>query len=123
MTALAVSDWTVVINKTLIKAGQRETHCTLTYGDGALTYPTAGIPLPTAATLGMQRNIDNLIIVDSALNAATTTAYMYEWDKSNHLLKIYVDEDPAGVATAPFVEAATGVTPAASTLEIIVQGW
>ncbi len=122
MTALAVSDWTVVINKTVIKGGQRETHCTLTYGDGALTYPTAGIALPTAATLGMQRNIDNIIIVDSALDAATTTAYIYEWDKTNHLLKIYIDEDPAGTDAA-MVEGSTSLAPAASTLELIVQGW
>ena len=70
MTALAVSDWTVVINKTLIKAGQRETHCTLTYGDGSLTYPTAGIPMPTAATLGMHRFIDNIVIVYNCCNGS-----------------------------------------------------
>ncbi len=122
MAALTAASFTTTINKTLIKGGQRETQVTLAYGDGADTYPTAGIPLPTAATLGMQRNIDNLFIMDTALDAATTTEYLYGYDKTNHLLKMYIDEDPAG-ADAAFVEASTSLAPAASTLEIVVQGW
>jgi hypothetical protein len=122
MTAIAVSDWTVVINKTLIKGGQRENQCTLTYGDGALTYPTAGIPMPTVSSLGMQRHIDSIHIVSSGLDAATTTAYRYQYDKTNHLLQIFIDEDPAGTDAA-FVEGSSSLAPAASTLKIVVTGY
>ncbi len=118
MTALAVGDWTTTINKTIIKGGQRETHCTLTYGDGSLTYPTAGIPFPTAAQLGMQRNVDAVYIVDSALDAATTTAHVYGWDKSNNLLKIYLG---GGAATILAEDGGNAI--AATTLEVVVQGW
>lgn len=125
MAALTASSWTVTINKTLIKAGQRETHCTLAVGDGSDTYPTAGIPMPSAATLGMQRNIDNVIVVDSALDAATTTAYVYGWDKTNAKMKMYVSKDPAATGGADVVlqEVGSSIAPAASTLEVIVQGW
>ncbi len=122
MVALAVGDWTVTINKTLIKGGQRETHCTLEYGDGALTYPTAGIAMPTAATLGMHRFVDNIVVISASLDAATTTTYEYKYDKVNHLLQVFIDEDPAG-ADAAFVEASTSLAPAASTLQLVVTGW
>ncbi len=125
MAALAVGDWTVTINKTVIKGGQRENHCTLVIGDGSDTYPTAGIPFPVAATLGMQRYVDAVIIIDSALNAATTTAYVYGWDKTNNKMKMYVSKDPgdAGGADIVLQEVGSAVTPAASTLEVIVQGY
>ncbi len=124
MTALAVGDWTVVINKTTIKGGQRETRCTLTYGDGSLTYPAGGVPFPVAATLGMQRNVDSVFIIDSALDAAVTTAHVYGWDKTNNKLKVYLSIDPADTGGADVVlQEDGGAAIAASTLEVVVQGW
>ena len=125
MAALAVGDWTVTVNKTRIKGGQRENECTLTIGDGSDTYPTAGIPFPTRETLGMIERIDSVIIVDSALDAGTTTAYVWEWDKTNSTLKGYVSKDPADGGGADIVlqEIASSVALAASTFEIIAYGW
>ena len=95
MAALTVTDWTVTVNKSRVAGGQRINDVTLKYGDGALTYTTAGIPFPTRETLGMVDHVDNVVIVDSALDAATTTAYVYGWDKTNNTLKVYVSIDPA----------------------------
>ncbi len=123
MAVLSASSWTVTINKTRQFGGRRQTDVTLAYGDGADTYPTAGIPMPTVAQLGMKDHIDSVIIVSASLDAATTTSYQYQYDKTNHTMQIFCDEDPVAVNLAAFPEMVNTGAPAASTLEVTVTGW
>lgn len=57
----------------------------LTFGDGALTYPSGGVPLPAKAYFGMLRDI-NLTLYDSD----DATGIVWKYDKTNHKLRGYI---------------------------------
>lgn len=70
---------------------------TLAFGDGALTYPTGGIPL-TKAKLGCPTNLDSLVIMDDG----NGDGFIYKFDKSNSKIRIYQSAGftPAGTNQA-----------------------
>ena len=56
MTALAASDVTVTITQQRKVNGsptRRHNGVTVVFGDGALTYPTGGVPMPAGGSFGM----------------------------------------------------------------------
>ena len=89
MGALASTDVTVTVN-----AGDREiagggafknlTLATLVFGDGSLTYPTGGVPLPAIGAFGLHGAIDAAIVIPPAGDG-----FVYKYDKANHKLLIY----------------------------------
>lgn len=86
MTDLAVGNITVTIERRSIEGKTRRNRVKLEFGDGALTYPSGGVPMPVFGTLGMKRNIDFLTVFDE--NDASGIVWKY--DKSNHKLRGYV---------------------------------
>lgn len=54
------------------------------FGDGALTYPSGGIPL-TKGKLGCPTNIDELTIIDSD----DSNGIVYKYDRENGKIRIY----------------------------------
>jgi hypothetical protein len=144
MTALASTDVTVTISERRIVGKKRRNIVKIVFGDGALTYPAGGVPMPAYTGFGMIRNLDYLNIVDQD----DATGIYWKYDKDNNKLRAYTQGYAVGAAgaatlddfpvTAAFnvtsgisvsltnsagsatnglgalVEAATGATPAAS---------
>lgn len=144
MTALASTDVTITIERRSIEGKTRRNRVKLAFGDGALTYPSGGVPLPAFASLGMKRNVDFLTIFDE--NDAT--GLIWKYDKDNHKLRAYrVFSAAAGASgaavaalavtggvlasttgsnvqnAADLSEATTVFAPAAQTLYAEAVGW
>lgn len=117
MTALVATDVTVAITKRERWGKKHVVYGTLAFGDGALTYPTGGVPLPTIDKFGMQRNLDSLEIF--AVNERTSD-WVVKYGPASHTLLMY-EESHEGVTALP--EANTGEAPAARTYSWIATGW
>lgn len=87
------------------------------FGNGALTYPSGGVPL-TGASMGLPNYVRSVDLVDPS----NGDGFVYKWDSVNNKIRIY----QSGVQSAsalPLAEIATSVTPAATTLVVSAQGW
>lgn len=119
MTALASTDVTVTLNirdrRTFAK--KHKILFTLAFGDGALTYPAAGVPLPAFSSFGMKRNLESLIITDPG----SADGFLYKYDQANNKLRIY-QGDNTNAAAAPNIELGA-VAVAAKTLKGYAVGW
>jgi len=80
----------------------------LTFGDGALTYPTGGVPLPAKEKFGFLKVIDAGLI-----EQASASGYVHKFDRTNHTIRIY----NAGTELT-----GGGSTPAAVTLRMVFVG-
>jgi hypothetical protein len=156
MAALASTDVTVTVN-----AGDREiagggafknlTLASVVFGDGSLTYPTGGVPMPAIGKFGLHKAVNFAAIMDDPGNG-----FVYKYDVTNHKIKIYTQgfltgatvvgaaetgalvKDSAGnEATAPrmpktaasstydmgpLIELPATIAPAATTLKLLVIG-
>ena len=71
MADLASTDVTITIQegislgKVWIEAARRHAVVKIAFGDGALTYPTGGVPLPSYLSFGMVRNLAFLKLIDT----------------------------------------------------------
>lgn len=118
MPALAASDVTVVVTERTIEGKKRRSRGTITFGDGALTYPTAGIPLPAIGIFGFVRQMDTLELF--SVNERTTD-YHTRFGPANRTLLLY--EEEAAAAGGPLLECDTAEAPAARTYGFIATGW
>jgi hypothetical protein len=91
------------------------TYPTIQFGDGLLTIPAGGIPLPDKGKFGMKREIKRLVPVGSG-----GSGYVFEYNAATHKLLAFMGNFDA-MADGPLVEA-TGVAIAATTLPLIVIG-
>jgi len=155
MAAITSTDVTVTVN-----AGDREiagggafknlTLASVAFGDGSLTYPTGGVPLPSIGSFGLHGGIDAALIIPPAGDG-----FVYKYDKDNHKILIYAQgmrtgsttvdacangalaEDSAAAETVvrlsgtakdttydlgPLREIPAAITPAATTLQMLVIG-
>lgn len=110
MAAIAASDVTVTITDRWIAGGKVNVTGTLAFGNGSLTYSTAGIPLPAIGQFGFGRRIQVLNIF--GVNERTTD-YMVRYGPAGHTLLLYEEEDTA--AGGPLLECDTSEAPAART--------
>lgn len=124
MTALASTDVTVTVNSRDKDIGHGALSkfmgiATIVFGDGALTYPTGGVPLPAIGQFGLQRQVDIGLI-----EQPSGDGYVYKYDRTNHKIRIYQNVDPAdtGGADTPLVEMGTGEAPAATTIKMVFIG-
>ncbi len=99
MGALAVTDVRVAVAQqdrgAIQGAVKRLAFAVVSYGDGALTYPTGGIPLPGIGAFGMNKAIEHVFIENPG------NGYSYAFDKVNQKLKILVPKAAAGTVAAP----------------------
>lgn len=120
MAAIAASDVTYTVSQRDLAYvnGKIEGSATITVGDGALTYPSGGIPL-TKGKLGCSRDIEWLDIVES-----NATGYMFEYDVSAEKLRIfYIPDLDGNAANAQALdELATDETPAAMSIVVHYRG-
>ena len=122
MAALAAANVTTVISERVVFCSgsklARKVRGTIAFGDGALTYPTAGVPLPSRAALGFTRNIDSMTFF--SVNERTTD-YHLRYGPANHTLLMY--EEEAVAAGGPLLECDTSEAPAARTYGFEAWGW
>ena len=99
MADLAIGDVTVVVQDRVREDRKHRVLAKITFGDGALTYPSGGVPVPTYEKFGMYRTLDYLIISDG--NDAS--GYTWKYDKENKKLRAWQSAGftPAGTNSAP----------------------
>ena len=118
MPALAASDVTVTVTEQWIEGIKRHTRGTLAFGDGALTYSTGGVPLPSFTAFGMTRSLDTLNVF--GVNERTTD-YHVQFGPANRTLLMY--EEEAAAAGGPLLECDTAEAPAVRTYGFHAIGW
>lgn len=120
MAKIAASDVTYTItDETSDKGRGYKRNIKIVFGDGALEYPTGGVPLD-ADDMGCPNAIVEFILVESAV----TSGYYYDYDKSANKLKMFNATDETGTpGDRVMAEVATSVAPAAQTVHAIVTGW
>jgi len=67
----------------------------ITFGDGSLTYPTGGVPLPAIGAFGLHKGIDFALIEQPPANG-----FVYKYDKVNHKIKIFTQGVSTGATAA-----------------------
>ncbi len=121
MADIAAGNVTYTINDREIIGTQHLIHVQIAFGNGALTYPSGGVPL-TNTSMGIIRNINSLVITES-----NATALMYEWDKSANTIRIFYPTreyafGSAGTRAGVELTAASSAPPA-TVLQCVVMGW
>jgi hypothetical protein len=89
MAAITSSDVTVTVSardREIAGGGafKNLTLATVAFGDGSLTYPTGGVPLPTIGSFGLHGGIDAAILIPPPGDG-----FVYKYDKANHKILIY----------------------------------
>lgn len=100
MPALAATDVTVTIEDKQRVARKKRHRVKLTFGDGALTYPAGGVPMPAFGKFGMYRNLDYLILTDH--NDAE--GIIWKYDQDNKKLRGYAQGVTVGAAGAAVLD-------------------
>jgi hypothetical protein len=120
MAAFAATDVIVAVTRQNKIGKMRKSYGTLTFGDGSLTYPTAGVPLPAIGQFGFVSYMDSLEVFG---NNARTSDFVYRYNKSANKLLMYCSHDTAGATALPLDEVANTYAPAARTLDFEAEGW
>ena len=97
MTAIASTDLTYSfssLDRTFLGRGQGYLNRgTITFGDGSLTIPSAGVAL-TKGKLGCPRVLNSLKVIESS-----AAGYVFEFDKSAETLLILIGNNAAPVGS------------------------
>jgi hypothetical protein len=122
MADFVAGDVTVTIQRQQIvrgsPGGQRRNLVKLVFGDGAITYNTGGVPLPTAANFGMLQRIDFISIIQNSL---ATVKYIWTYDVTNH--KLVGVQQNANAASVTLEEITDTTAIAEQTLYAEAVGW
>lgn len=98
MADLASTDLTLTL-QSQHRDGTRKVHVyKIEFGDGALTYPAGGVPLPAKESFGMAHELAYLRVIDSD----DSQGIVWKYDYANKKLRGYiqgVDVSAAGAAT------------------------
>lgn len=87
MSALVAGSVTYALQGKAVKSedGHRKQVIKLTFGDGALTYPTGGVPLTNMANYGWPNAIVSAVVSD-----AGSSGYVPRYDIANNKLQLFV---------------------------------
>lgn len=91
MTDLASTDVAITLDprNRHILGKLRMSQGSLAFGDGALTYPYGGVPMPAIGNFGMNKEVSMFDIVD-----ASGSGYMFRYDQANRKMKIFTQAPP-----------------------------
>lgn len=86
MTDLVATDVTVTLNTRdrHVLGKLRMSRGSIAFGDGALTYPYGGVPMPAIGNFGMNKEVEELDIVD-----VSGSGLIFRYDQSNRKMKIF----------------------------------
>lgn len=96
---------------------QKRHQVKIEFGDGALTYPTGGVPMPAKDKFGMVHALEFLSLIDD--NDATGIVWKY--DKENNKLRGFIQGitvSAAGAATMDDFALDTTADPLATTVSV-----
>jgi hypothetical protein len=113
MADLAASDITVTPEEMDFMTFNKVAMAKIKFGDGALTIPAGGIPLPDLVSFGLHKGIKRAI-------ADHVGGYVFRVDRANHKLMVFYADNDA-VANGPLIEA-TGVAIAEIEVELTLIG-
>lgn len=98
MTAIAAANVAVTVstrNRDIWPAAPKRCQIALVaFGDGALTYPTGGVPLPAMGVFGFHTVIE-FGAIEQPING-----FLYKYDRANHKLLIYAQGFTTGATAA-----------------------
>jgi hypothetical protein len=98
MTALASTDVTVTVsvrNRDIMPGAPKLAQiASIVFGNGSLTYPTGGIPLPAMGVFGFKKLIE-FGAIEQPVNG-----FLYKFDRANHKMLIYAQGVRTGSTTA-----------------------
>lgn len=111
MADIASSDVTITVEKISIVGKQRRNRVKIVFGNGTLTYPSGGVPLPGYSSFGMKLRLEYLTVFDED----DASGVMFKYDKDNNKLRMYVQGYAHGTGGAVTLDdypvtAAEGVT-------------
>lgn len=98
MTAIASTDVTITLaaQDVDVMPGMKIVCLpTIAFGNGTLTYPTGGVPLPVIGKLGMKKQLQRLLIQQPSANG-----FIYKYDAANHKIKIFTQGAVTGSTAA-----------------------
>lgn len=99
MAAIASTDVTVTVssrNQDIIPAGPKKVQiASVAFGNGSLTYPTGGVPLPAIGKFGFNKTIEFGLIEQPPANG-----FIYKFDRANHKIKIFTQGITTGSTAA-----------------------
>jgi len=100
MTALAATDITLTLSqrdKDIAHRGALKniSIAALSFGDGSLTYPSGGIPLPVIGKFGYSRQVDF-----GSIEPDPDDGYVYKYDRANHKLRVFAQGVTTGATAA-----------------------
>lgn len=116
MPALAASDVTVTINRKEDLNGMKRNYCTVSFGDGSLTYPATGVPL-AKGKLGMARHLEHVAITEDG-----TLSYKTNYDISAETI-VLGQGDYTNTTDGPLIVLTTSDAPAAQVVRMVVDGY
>ena len=122
MVALASTDVTVTINdRRKVNGNPTRWHndVTVAFGDGALTYPTGGVPMPAAGSFGMKNAVLEKLLLD---DESSGLLYKVTYDETNNKL-FMAQYDYNNAADGPALELVTATAPAAISLKCTAVGF
>jgi hypothetical protein len=96
MAALTSASVVVTVNERRIVGKKRRNRVTIVFGDGVSTYPALGVPMPTAGSFGMIRQLDFLHVYDES----NPDGYIYKYDSVNNKIRIYAQGVNTGATAA-----------------------
>lgn len=94
MADIASSDVVVTVERRTIAGKTRRNRVKIVFGNGTLTYPTNGVPMPAASAFGMKVRLDYLTVFDED----DSSGIFWKYDKDNKKLRAWW---PTGGAQGP----------------------
>lgn len=118
MAAIASTDLTLTIQTRVTDRKSKRNVVKVVFGDGALTYPSGGIPIPTTPTSwGLRRNLDYIMLMDQD----DASGILWKYDYANKKLRGYIQGitvSAAGAATVDDFALDTTAEPLATSVSL-----
>ena len=86
MPAIASTDVTVTVERVDRNNKVKRNRVKVVFGNGTLTYPSGGVPLPSAQSFGMRQALINLVPVDME----DAQGIVWKYDFANNKLRGYI---------------------------------
>jgi hypothetical protein len=112
MVDIVAANVTITVQKRLKAGKRRRNRCKIEFGNGSLTYPAGGVPMPAAKSFAMNGGVLEYLVITDGNDAS---GLIWKYDQDNKKLRAYVqgyDHGAGGAVTLDDypVVAAAGVT-------------
>lgn len=109
--------WLATIVSRRVEGKRKISVVNLTTAASGNTYTTGGDAPPAFGELGMKRNIENIVFVDTSAEGL-----LYQYDRTNNKIKIFYGDNDAG-ADGVFAQLASAAAHNSKSVFVEVIGW